>query len=206
MNKPDKKINPNDYQPKRFGLRYNPPQIVIEYLVPSTGKLYHHKIRLNSLKTDSNLQEVIKEIYDKHYMYLDNKKINPSQLVKLVEKLANIKNKAYRKDEESGSLNGVNNENYNENIGSLPNPNPSPKNTSKAEIKELDDDEDENYYKFFDYENEDLNKLENEELNKRKEEMEKLYSKNSVKMGDDDFVYDVRVSIYVLNICIEYMY
>ena len=81
MNKQDKKFNSIDYTPRRFGLKYNPPQIVLEYLVPSCGKLYHHKIKLNKLKPESNLQEVMKEIYDKHYMYLDNKKIRPTQIV-----------------------------------------------------------------------------------------------------------------------------
>jgi len=27
MNKIERKINPNDYQPKRFGLKFSPPQI-----------------------------------------------------------------------------------------------------------------------------------------------------------------------------------
>lgn len=86
-----KTINPNNYLPKRFGLRYNPPSIgnqnskvVIEYQIPSTGKLYHHKIRLNKLKSDSSIQETIKEIYEKHYLYLDNKKIKPEQIVSII--------------------------------------------------------------------------------------------------------------------------
>jgi centrosomal protein CEP19 len=81
MNKHERKFNSNDFTPRRFGLKYNPAQIVLEYLVPSNGKLYHHKIKLYKLKQDSNLQEVMKEIYDKHYMYLDNKKIRPTQIV-----------------------------------------------------------------------------------------------------------------------------
>ncbi len=174
MNKPDKKFNPNDYQPKRFGLKYIPPQIVIEYLVPSSGKLYHHKIRLNNLKNDSNLQDVIKEIYEKHYVYLDNKKINPSQIVKLVEKLSNVKNKHEEKNVT------INKQHENK----------------KVEINEIDDEEDD-YYKFFDYENENLNKLDNEQLNKRKDAMEKLYNKNAVLPGDENFIFDVRV-IYFL--------
>ena len=83
-----KSINPSNYDPKRFGLRYNPPSIgklyinisVIEYKIPSSGKLYHHKIKLNKLKSDSSIQETMKEIYEKHYLYLDNKKIKPDQI------------------------------------------------------------------------------------------------------------------------------
>jgi centrosomal protein CEP19 len=36
----------SDFQPKRFALNYEPPMIILEYLVPSTGKLYHHKMKL----------------------------------------------------------------------------------------------------------------------------------------------------------------
>ena len=87
MNKLDRKFNSNDYQPKRFGLNYNRSGIILEYLVPSNGKLYHHKIRIKNLKSDSIIQEIMKEIYEKHYQYLDNKKISPTQILKLVERL-----------------------------------------------------------------------------------------------------------------------
>lgn len=46
MSKPINKLNTKDYMPKRFGLRYNPPIIILEYLTPSTGKLYHHKMKV----------------------------------------------------------------------------------------------------------------------------------------------------------------
>jgi hypothetical protein len=81
MNKHDKRFNPNDYMPKRFGLKFNPPQIILEYLVPSMGKLYHHKIKLYKLKYESVTQEVIKEVYEKHYPYLDHSKINLTQMI-----------------------------------------------------------------------------------------------------------------------------
>ena len=52
----------------------------MEYLVPSSGKLYHHKIRLNKLNKDSKIEEVMREVYEKHSHYLDSKKINPNQI------------------------------------------------------------------------------------------------------------------------------
>jgi centrosomal protein CEP19 len=168
MNKAEKKFNSSDYAPKRFGLKYNPPQIVIEYLVPSTGKLYHHKIKIK--KSEAPLQEIVKEIYEKHYPYLDNKKINPTQVVRLLEKLLNSKNNETQKSKEE-------------------------KKQEKVDINELED-EDDDYYKFFDYENEDLNKLNDEELKKRKDQMEKLYEKNKVNPGDENYVFDVRVKIF----------
>ena len=40
-------LDENDYMPKRFGISYNPPQIVVEYQKLSNNKLYHHKIKRN---------------------------------------------------------------------------------------------------------------------------------------------------------------
>lgn len=196
MNKIEKKFNQNDYTPKRFGLKYNPPQIVVEYLTPSTGKLYHHKIRLGKFKPETNLQEVVKEIYEKHYMYLDNKKVNPAQIVRLIEKL-----KDKRKASGANSYNSYDDKSREkENLKIDPKNIPDDKESSqkqttspnKVDINELDDEE-EDYYKFFDYENEDLNKLDTSELKKRKDQMEKLYEKNAVLPGDEKFVFDVRV-------------
>ena len=59
-----------DFQPKRFALNYEPPMIskcalvnmatVLEYLVPSTGKLYHHKMKLRRLTPKSTVAETLK--------------------------------------------------------------------------------------------------------------------------------------------------
>jgi hypothetical protein len=193
MNKSDRKFNPNDYLPKRFGLKYGPPEIILEYLTPSSGKLYHHKIKLGGkIKPESNIQEIMKEVYEKHYMYLDHKKVSVSQILKLVERLKNnVKN--------NSGFNNNNNNNNNQNVNNMNNT-PSTKTNNqdnlenvKIDINELDDVDDEDYYKFYDYENEDLNKLNELELKKRKEEMEKLYKKNAVTPDDENFVFDVRV-------------
>ena len=82
-----KVFNSNDYIPKRFGLNYSPPQIIIEYLAPSTGKLYHHKMRLHKFNKEKNNAEIIKELYERHQVYLDKKKVSSEQLLKLIERL-----------------------------------------------------------------------------------------------------------------------
>ena len=82
-----KVFNSNDYIPKRFGLNYSPPQIIIEYLAPSTGKLYHHKMRLHKFKKEKNNAEIIKELYERHQVYLDKKKVSSEQLIRLIERL-----------------------------------------------------------------------------------------------------------------------
>ncbi len=83
MNKCERKVMPNDFTPKRFGLKYAPPQIILEYLVPSVGKLYHHKIKLNKLQYESDINDIMREIYEKHSMYLDPKKIKPTQILSI---------------------------------------------------------------------------------------------------------------------------
>lgn len=40
--------------------------------------------------------------------------------------------------------------------------------------------------------NEDLNKLTKEELDLKKEKMNIFYEKNNIKIGDDNFQYDIR--------------
>ena len=82
-----KVFNANDYIPKRFGLNYAPPQIIIEYLAPSTGKLYHHKMRLHKFTKEKSNAEVMKELYERHQVYLDKKKVSSEQLIKLIERL-----------------------------------------------------------------------------------------------------------------------
>ena len=82
-----KAFNANDYVPKRFGLNYAPPQIIIEYLAPSTGKLYHHKMRLHKFTKEKNNAEIMKELYERHQVYLDKKKVSSEQLLRLIERL-----------------------------------------------------------------------------------------------------------------------
>ena len=80
-------LSPTDYIPKRFGLTYNPPQIVVEYQKPSSGKLYHHKIKLHKLSPKSKISEIIEDIYKNHNIYLNHHKVSKAQIIQLVEKL-----------------------------------------------------------------------------------------------------------------------
>jgi centrosomal protein CEP19 len=76
-----------DYQPKRFGLKYTPPMITLEYLVPSTGKLYHHKIRVRNLTAATDEAQVLAHIKHRHAIYLGTSKITDDQLLGLLRKL-----------------------------------------------------------------------------------------------------------------------
>lgn len=47
--------------------------IVLEYLVPSTGKLYHHKMRLEQkLKNNLSINEILNHLRERHAEYLND--------------------------------------------------------------------------------------------------------------------------------------
>ena len=85
-------VSPTDYVPKRFGLnRDYPPtigslhceefiKIVLEYLVPSTGKLYHHRMKMAGLSSISSVSGIVEQLLKKHAAYLNNSKVLPRQL------------------------------------------------------------------------------------------------------------------------------
>ena len=66
----------SDFQPKRFALNYDPPMIVLEYMVPSTGKLYHHKMKLRHLKPETKTEEVIDYLRKRHPLYFLANKVS----------------------------------------------------------------------------------------------------------------------------------
>ena len=61
--------------------------IVLEYLVPSTGKLYHHKMKMRSLGGDSDLEDVMNYLEKRHPLYFCTRKLNKDQVKDLVKKL-----------------------------------------------------------------------------------------------------------------------
>ena len=94
-----------DYDPKRFGLSYDPPQIVIEYQRPSSGKLYHHKINCYKYTQKSKISEIVDEIYKNHNSYLNHKRINKAQIIQLVEKLRTRYQENRKKNKEESKNN-----------------------------------------------------------------------------------------------------
>ena len=66
----------SDFVPQRFALNYDPPMIILEYLVPSTGKLYHHKMKMRRLTGNSTVKEGMNYLQKRHPLYFLNKKIN----------------------------------------------------------------------------------------------------------------------------------
>ena len=108
-------LNENDYMPKRFGISYKPPQIVVEYQKLSNNKLYHHKIKLHKFSSDAKISEIIDDMYKRHNVYLNHKKVNKAQIIQLVEKLREkLKNENEEKNKNDVKLvYNIKNENLN---------------------------------------------------------------------------------------------
>lgn len=77
----------SEIHPKRFALDYSSPSIVMEYLVPSTGKLYHHKMRIRPDEIQTPPMQVYNRLAKKHSTYLDPRHISQEQVLDLISKL-----------------------------------------------------------------------------------------------------------------------
>lgn len=78
----DDLVEISDYLPKRFALKYDPPTIskmlltlVLEYMVRSTGKLHHHKMKILRLTAESSTDETYDYLLSRHPLYIDSKKV-----------------------------------------------------------------------------------------------------------------------------------
>ena len=198
-------VDADDYMPKRFGLKYDPPTIVLEYMVMSLGKLYHHKMKLLRLKPDSDINEMIDYIYSRHSFYVKENVVSRQQLSNLVvrlQKRMQLKGNKAAKKENKAPKNMKKTEvpvkrTHEEAIPNSYLPSVTQKKAKPAANEWGDDDwgddwGDNNDNEEKDYHNYDLNKLTTEELKKEKAKMDENFEKNRKKPEDQDFEYDVR--------------
>ena len=61
----------------------------MEYLVIDSGKLYHHKMRLDSVlpKPKVTRDDVLAYVKNKHHLYFANGKVKDPQLLKFIDKI-----------------------------------------------------------------------------------------------------------------------
>ncbi|CAD8109949.1 unnamed protein product [Paramecium primaurelia] len=83
----DKSKKLSNMEPKRLAIRFDPPMIIVEYLQTSSGKLYHHKMKLLKLKPDTPINHALEYLKKKHAMYFMNNKIPEKQLLELIGKI-----------------------------------------------------------------------------------------------------------------------
>eukprot|EP00397_Hematodinium_sp_SG-2012_P026683 GEMP01027982.1.p1 GENE.GEMP01027982.1~~GEMP01027982.1.p1 ORF type:complete len:159 (+),score=43.51 GEMP01027982.1:50-526(+) len=97
--------NIDDLKPKRFGLKFNPPTLILEYLVPSTGKLFHRRMSLKAARLKKmDPHRVAEKLKEKNPVYLADDKIRFDQVVDLITKLRN----QLHPEEETRSVNKSN--------------------------------------------------------------------------------------------------
>jgi centrosomal protein CEP19 len=212
------RLNQYDYVPKRFGLRFDPPTIIVEYLVPSSGKLYHHKMKIVGLKESSDSKEVIETLQKKHSAYFTSNKLIDDQLTKLIDRLK--KRLPPKKQEKEGATAGFKptfNAKANGQVDAVKANDKNAKGNSLALTSSLsstatskfgvsvkntnestnNNNKDGNGFwdvdddeEDVDYQTANLNKLTPEEVKKHKDKMDVAFKKNQKKPGDPDFVYD----------------
>lgn len=153
-----------DVCPKRFGLNYDPPSIILEYSQISTGKLFHRRIGLRRLRVSSDPARVAEKLRQKNRALLAEDRVSFDQIVSLVTRLQ--EDLAHR-DTAASADKALGGEKVGAAIG------------NRAER--------------IDYHTANLNKLSPEEVLKHKAQMDVVFYKNQKKPGDPDFVYDVQV-------------
>lgn len=84
-----------DYQPRRLGIKIPERMIVLEYLIPSTGKRFHHYMKLAKYHQnielqplqDFEVQKVVTEVIKEHQDYFQTY-ITSEQIKQLVTKIS----------------------------------------------------------------------------------------------------------------------
>ena len=61
----------------------------MEYLVIDSGKLYHHKMRLDSILRKPNVkrEDVLNYVKTKHHLYFLSGKVKDEQILKFIDKI-----------------------------------------------------------------------------------------------------------------------
>jgi hypothetical protein len=83
-----RKMNANDFEPRRIALCFSPPMLIIEYIKPSVGKLYHKRFKMKSKFSRNSVDDVITNLKNRYRFYFMTKKISDEQLSGMLVKLA----------------------------------------------------------------------------------------------------------------------
>mmetsp|Transcript_67444 Transcript_67444/g.197225 ORF Transcript_67444/g.197225 Transcript_67444/m.197225 type:complete len:201 (-) Transcript_67444:357-959(-) len=159
-----------DVCPKRFGLNYDPPSIILEYLQVSTGKLFHRRIGLRRLRANSDPARVAEKLRQKNKALLAEDRVSFDQIVSLVSRLQEGPSKREKvQGDKAVACKGIDNRVNN-----------------VVDIVE-------HRFENVDYHTMNLNKLSPEEVLQHKAKMDIAFYQNQKKPGDADYVYDVQV-------------
>ena len=79
-----------EFIPRRFALKFNPPTIVLEYFLPSNGKLYMHNMRIKPEDLLESPKQLYTKLRKKHINYLDPGKVSKRQIKDLILQLQRV--------------------------------------------------------------------------------------------------------------------
>lgn len=77
----------DDFLPRRFALSFNPPMIILEYMIKSKGKLYLKKMKLFKLRTTTGTEVALQYLRMRYPEFFDTGKMPEAQIIRLVDKL-----------------------------------------------------------------------------------------------------------------------
>lgn len=77
----------SDITPRRFGLKFDPPTIILEYKVPAKNKLYLHIMPMPELEPSHDPYDWLDILRKEHKPFLDPKLIEEKQILNLIQKL-----------------------------------------------------------------------------------------------------------------------
>lgn len=80
-------LTAEEFIPRRFGLNFNPPMIILEYMLRSRGKLYLKKMKLFKLRPTTSSDVALKYLKMRYPDFFSTNKIADPQVINLVEKL-----------------------------------------------------------------------------------------------------------------------
>ncbi|CAK8993538.1 Centrosomal protein of 19 kDa (Cep19) [Durusdinium trenchii] len=81
-------LGPGEVCPRRFGLNYDPPAIILEYLEVSTGKLFHRKVAMKRLRASTDPARIAEKLRQVNRPLLtEDNGVAFEQIVSLVKKL-----------------------------------------------------------------------------------------------------------------------
>lgn len=91
MNVTSSSLSQENYLPQRIGLNYEKNELVIEYMLVSLQKLYHHKINLSQFSDDLSIESIVDDIFRNHSFYLNHPNVTRDYVLNAVNKLNQFK-------------------------------------------------------------------------------------------------------------------
>lgn len=79
------KLVAEEFLPKRFGVNFNPPMVILEYMVK--GKLYLKKFKLFKLKPCTSTDIALKYLKMRYPDFFDFKKFTDDQMRRLIDRI-----------------------------------------------------------------------------------------------------------------------